>query len=37
VSGNVTLGNRLDWTSNGNSAVYQVYNASTGSLDTIFG
>jgi len=37
VSGNVTLGNRLDWTSNGTSAVYQVYNASTGSLDTIFG
>jgi hypothetical protein len=37
VVGNVTLGNRLDWVSNGNSVVYQVYNAGTGSLDTIFG
>jgi hypothetical protein len=37
VAGNVLLGNRLNWTPNGVSAVYQVYNASTNSLDTIFG
>jgi len=37
VTGNVLLGDRLNWTPNGVSAVYQVYNASTNSLDTIFG
>jgi hypothetical protein len=37
ISGNVLLGDRLNWTPNGVSAVYQVYNASTNSLDTIFG
>ena len=37
VTGNVVLENKLNWGLNGNSVVYQVYNASTGSLDTIFG
>jgi cytoskeletal protein CcmA (bactofilin family) len=37
VTGNVVLQNRLNWGQNGNSVVYQIYNAGTGSLDTIFG
>ena len=33
--GNVT-GNTMNWSNNGNIAVYQIFNSSTGSLDTIF-
>ena len=41
VSGNITgnnfvANNSVNWSNNGAIAVYQLYNASTGSLDTIF-
>jgi hypothetical protein len=40
VGGNITannlIGNTVNWTSNGSVAVYQIYNAGTTSLDTIF-
>lgn len=37
ASGNVNVGNNLNWVSNGTAVVYQVYNSGTNSLDTIFG
>ena len=38
VGGNIYSGNRIGWTSATNvSAVYQYYNATTNSLDTVFG
>jgi len=37
ISNNVVVGGQVDWVSGGTSAVYQIYNSSTGSLDTIFG
>ena len=38
VTGNVYVGDRVGFVAgNGSSAVYQIYNDSTGSLDTIFG
>jgi hypothetical protein len=33
---NVVVNNTVNWSNNGNVAVYQIYNSSTGSLDTIF-
>ena len=40
LGGNITannlVGNTVNWTSNGAVAVYQIYNAGTTSLDTIF-
>lgn len=33
---NVIIGNTLNFSNNGNVAVYQTYNSATGSLDTIF-
>jgi len=36
ISGNVTVNNSVNWSSNGVVVIYQVYNSSTGSLDTIF-
>ena len=37
VTGNVFLGNSLNWVANSTTVVYQVYNSGTNSLDTIFG
>jgi len=37
VTGNVSLGNSLNWVANSTTVVYQVYNSGTNSLDTIFG
>lgn len=37
LSNNVVVSGQVDWVSGGTSAVYQIYNSSTGSLDTIFG
>ena len=36
ITGNNLIGNTVNWTSNGAVTVYQIYNAGTTSLDTIF-
>jgi len=36
TSNNVIVNNTVNWANSGNVAVYQIYNSSTGSLDTIF-
>jgi hypothetical protein len=36
AAGNVTVGNTVNWANNGAVVVYQIYNSSTSSLDTIF-
>ena len=36
ITTNLSLGNQLQWTANNSVKVYQQYNASTSSLDTIF-
>ena len=36
VTGNNVIGNTVNWANNGAVVVYQVYNSSTSSLDTIF-
>ena len=36
IAGNITTNNSVNWSNNGAVVLYQVYNSSTGSLDTIF-
>ena len=36
IGNNLIANNSVNWSNNGAPAVYQLYNASTGSLDTIF-